>query len=106
MLAKLDSIEILDSSTKAPASATALVGEMEILIPMAGLIDKDAELARLQKAADKLEKDVARTEGKLNNQNFVGKAPAEVIDKEKAKLADAKMQLAKIQEQRVAIENL
>jgi valyl-tRNA synthetase len=106
MLAKLESIEVLSDTDKAPASATASVGEMEILIPMAGLIDKDAELARLQKAADKLEKDVARTEGKLNNQNFVGKAPAQVIDKEKAKLAEAKMQLDKISEQRAAIENM
>ncbi|WP_371194887.1 valine--tRNA ligase [Glaciecola sp. SC05] len=105
-LAKLESIDVLDASAQAPASATALVGEMEILIPMAGLIDKAAELARLNKAADKLEKDVARTEGKLNNQNFVGKAPVEVIDKEKAKLADAKMQLDKIKEQRIAIEKM
>jgi valyl-tRNA synthetase len=105
-LAKLDSIDILDESEQPPACATALVGEMEILIPMAGLIDKDAELARLQKAADRLEKEVARTQGKLGNENFVSKAPEHVIDKEQAKLADAQMQLAKINEQRIAIEKM
>ncbi|MFW8592176.1 valine--tRNA ligase [Glaciecola sp. 2405UD65-10] len=101
-LAKLSSItELLGE--EAPACATALVGEMEIMIPMAGLIDKDAELARLSKAADKLNQDLKRTEGKLNNESFVSKAPAAVIDKEKAKMADAKMQLAKIEEQAAAI---
>jgi valyl-tRNA synthetase len=106
MLAKLESINLLELGDQAPPSATALVGEMEIMIPMAGLIDKEAELARLQKAADKLAAEVARTQGKLSNQNFVGKAPAQVIDKEKAKLADAEMQLKKIQEQQAAIAEL
>jgi valyl-tRNA synthetase len=103
LLAKLESIEILPTGSKAPPSATALVGEMEIMIPMAGLIDKDAELARLAKAADKLSADAKRTEGKLSNENFVSKAPAAVIEKEKAKLADAQMQLSKIKEQIEAI---
>ena len=106
LLAKLESVSVLSKDEKAPACATALVGEMEIMIPMAGLIDKDAELARLNKAADKLGQDVKRTEGKLGNENFVGKAPAAVIDKEKAKLADAKMQLAKIHEQMETIKAL
>ncbi|MFT6270382.1 MAG: valyl-tRNA synthetase [Alphaproteobacteria bacterium] len=106
LLAKLESIEILAPGDTPPASATALVGEMEIMIPMAGLIDKDAELARLSKSADKLEGEVKRTQGKLSNENFVSKAPAAVIDKEKAKLADAQMQLNKIQEQVEAINAL
>ena len=104
-LAKLESITPLKGE-QAPACATALVGEMEIMIPMAGLIDKDAELARLSKAADKLDQEVKRTQGKLGNENFVSKAPPAVIDKEKAKLADAQMQLAKIQEQVEAIRAL
>lgn len=106
ILAKLDGIKLLDSSETAPASATALVGEMEILIPMAGLIDKAAELARLAKTSEKLAKDVERTQAKLSNQNFVGRAPEAVIEKEKMKLADAQMQLEKIQEQQRTIENL
>ena len=105
-LAKLESMTLLGSDEKAPASATALVGEMEILIPMAGLIDKEAELARLNKAAEKLQKDVVRTSGKLSNENFVSKAPAAVIEKEREKLADMQMQLDKISEQKATIEAL
>jgi valyl-tRNA synthetase len=78
-IAKLENIEMLDSDQPAPACATALVGEMEILIPMAGLIDKEAELARLARALEKLEKDFTRTQGKLANEKFVTKAPQAVI---------------------------
>jgi valyl-tRNA synthetase len=105
-LAKLDSVTILKDDEQAPASATALVGEMEILIPMAGLIDTSAELARIGKALDKVEKDFARTQGKLSNQNFVSKAPAAVIEKEQAKLDDFKVQIEKLLEQKTTIENL
>jgi valyl-tRNA synthetase len=103
-LAKLGSVTYLLVGEKAPASATALVGEMEILIPMAGLIDKEAELARLNKAAEKIEREAQRTKGKLSNDSFVSKAPAAVIDKERAKLADMEMQLGKIQAQKAEIE--
>ena len=105
-LAKLESVKVLESGVEAPASATAIVGEMEILIPMAGLIDKDAELARLAKAIDKMSKDLARTEGKLSNEKFVSKAPEDVIAKERAKLADMQSQLAKLQEQQKTISEL
>lgn len=105
-LAKLDSFTILQEGESAPASATALVGKMEILIPMAGLIDKDAELARIGKALEKISKDFARTEGKLANDNFVSKAPAQVIEKEKAKLDDFRIQMEKLTEQKHTIENL
>ena len=106
LLAKLESVEVLAPDATTPACATALVGEMEIMIPMAGLIDKEAELARLSKAAEKLQGDMKRTQGKLGNESFVSKAPAAVIDKEKAKLADGQMQLKKIQEQVDAINAL
>ncbi|MFT5276780.1 MAG: valyl-tRNA synthetase, partial [Granulosicoccus sp.] len=103
-LAKLESVTHLAGGEKAPASATALVGEMEILIPMAGLIDKEAELARLNKAAEKIEKDAQRTKGKLSNESFVSKAPEAVIEKERAKLVDMEMQLSKISAQKAEIE--
>lgn len=105
-IAKLESIDMLAQDEQAPASATALVGEMEILIPMAGLIDKDAELARIARALDKLEKDFARTQGKLANEKFVSNAPAAVIEKEQAKLADFTMQMGKLATQRTSIEAL
>lgn len=105
-LSKLESVTILAAGEAAPASATALVGEMEILIPMAGLIDKDAELARLTKAIDKVEKDVARTQGKLSNEKFVSNAPEDVIAKERAKLEDNQKQLNKLKEQYETISAL
>jgi valyl-tRNA synthetase len=71
---------------------------------MAGLIDKDAEIARLNKAMDKLNQDAERTRGKLNNERFVSKAPAAVIDKEKAKLKEAESALEKLMAQKADIE--
>ncbi len=62
---------------------------MKLLIPMAGLIDKEAELKRLDKEIERLSGDVTRTEGKLANPAFVDKAPAAVVDKERVKLAES-----------------
>ncbi|MCP4944648.1 MAG: hypothetical protein GY924_22070 [Planctomycetaceae bacterium] len=98
-LARLESITWLDVDSQAPESATSLVGEMQLLIPLAGLIDKQAELARLQKTIQKLEQEVARIMAKLANENFVSRAPAEVVDKEKTKLADAESALASLRAQ-------
>ena len=105
-LARLESITVLKEGEEAPASAAAVVGEMEILIPMAGLIDKEAELARIAKAMGKLEQDVARFKGKLTNEKFVSNAPQAVIEKEKAKLADSESQLAKLKAQHETIAAL
>nr|WP_256836277.1 valine--tRNA ligase [Pseudomonas oleovorans] len=105
-LAKLESVRVLAAGEEAPMSATTLVGEMEVLVPMAGLIDKDAELARLDKEIGRLEGEVQRVGGKLSNQGFVAKAPAEVLDKERAKLAEAEQALAKMVEQRGKIAAL
>ncbi|MBB1521325.1 valine--tRNA ligase [Aquipseudomonas guryensis] len=105
-LAKLESVRVLAAGEEAPMSATALVGEMQVLVPMAGLIDKDAELARLDKEIQRLSGEVQRVGGKLSNEGFVAKAPAEVLDKERAKLAEAEQALAKLVEQREKIANL
>ncbi|GAB3012808.1 valine--tRNA ligase [Bowmanella dokdonensis] len=105
-LARLEEITVLAAGDKGPASASAIVGEMEVLIPMAGLIDKDAELARISKALEKLQGDMARTQGKLSNESFVSKAPEAVIDKEKAKLAEFQTQVDKLMEQKQTIESL
>ncbi|MCG7531400.1 valine--tRNA ligase [Psychrobium sp. MM17-31] len=105
-LAKIESFDVLADDAEAPASATALVGAMEILIPMAGLIDKDAELTRINKALEKIQKDLDRTSGKLNNERFVSKAPADVIAKEREKLAEMEATVAKLKEQQATIEAL
>jgi valyl-tRNA synthetase len=100
-LANLESIIQLEG--KAPASATALVGKMEILIPLEGLIDKDAEIKRLDKEIAKLEKTIKQSAGKLSNENYTAKAPAEVVEKERTKLAEMEQALSQLQEQRTAL---
>ncbi|TDR51467.1 valyl-tRNA synthetase [Halomonas ventosae] len=87
-LAKLERAEWLDAPEQAPLSATQLVGEMEVLVPMADLIDKEAELARLAKEIDKQDKLIGGIEKKLSNESFVAKAPEAVVEKERGKLAD------------------
>ncbi len=105
-LARLEAITWLDNSATPPESATALVGEMKILIPMQGLIDKDAEIQRLEKELDKTTKDADRVRGKLANDNFTSKAPAEVIEKEKLKLADIELRLNGLTEQLQKINSI
>lgn len=105
-LASLETITVLAKGEEAPMSATGLVGDMEILVPMAGLIDKDAECARLQKEIDKLDKEVAKINGKLGNASFVDKAPAAVVEKEKTRLVDFEGQLVKLKEQHGKIAEL
>jgi len=102
-LAKLDTITWLAEGDTSPVAATSLVGTMEILVPMAGLIDQEAELKRLEKEIEKLDKDLARIQGKLSNAAFVDKAPADVVAKERAKQTglEESLQQLKQQEQRI-----
>ncbi|WP_438958331.1 valine--tRNA ligase [Porticoccus sp.] len=105
-LANLESITWLEPGEEAPMSATALVGSMEILVPMAGLIDKDAELARLNKEIDKLQRELEKVQNKLGNENFVSKAPAEVVAKERERMADMEATLGKLSQQCTTIKAL
>jgi valyl-tRNA synthetase len=98
-LGRLESITWLNNDDSTPESAIALVGEMKILIPMAGLIDNTAELARLEKEIQKIKNDLPRVEGKLGNPTFVDKAPPEVINKEKTRLADLYTMLNNLEQQ-------
>ena len=103
-LAKLDDISWLSPDDAVPAAATALAGELEILVPMAGLIDKDAEISRLNKEIGKLESDLARLQGKLGNAAFIDKAPAAVVAKEQEKLQAQQQALETLQEQMQRIQ--
>ena len=105
-MAKLDTITQLAADEEAPTSSKQLIGDTELLLPMAGLIDKDAELARLQKELGKVTGEIKRLEGKLNNAGFVAKAPADVVEKEQEKLADYQATLVKLQQQQEQIANL
>ncbi len=105
-LGRIESIIILAENETAPESATSLVGTMKILIPMAGLIDKESEISRLNKELQKIEKDLPRIEGKLKNPNFIDKAPETVILKEKDKLTALKTAQINLKEQLIKIESL
>jgi valyl-tRNA synthetase len=98
-LARPDSIDWLEPDAEAPESATALVGEMTILIPLSGLIDKEAEQARLEKEIGKLRGNLDKGEAKLDNANFIERAPAEVVDKERQRVADMRAALAQLEAQ-------
>ncbi|HHS99647.1 MAG TPA: valine--tRNA ligase, partial [Thiomicrospira sp.] len=104
--AKLENITVLEDETNAPESAVALVGEMKVLIPMAGLIDKDAELARLAKEMTKLQGEIKRLSGKLNNAGFVAKAPEAVVANERKKLSDYETALNNLEGQHEKIQQL
>ena len=105
-LAKLESIQWLEEAQQAPMSATSLVGDMELLVPMSDLIDKEAEAARLNKEIDKQSKDLGRISGKLNNPKFVDKAPESVVEKERKKLNELQSTVHKLQEQLAKIMSL
>ena len=105
-MAKLDNVQVLAANETAPLAVAKLVGNAELLVPMAGFINKEAELARLTKEIEKYQNEVKRIESKLSNEAFVAKAPEAVIAKEREKQAEYQSGLEKIREQYKAIEAL
>lgn len=99
-LAKVASITIAKSGEEQPPTLSALAGTIEVMVPMAGVIDVDKELARLDKELDRLTAERGRLAGKLSNDNFVARAPADVVDKERAKLADIETSISSITTQK------
>lgn len=95
-LAKVESITFLGDSEQPPLSSSSVVGHVSVFVPMKGLIDPKAELGRLQKDLDKVQKQHDQIANKLSNEGFVAKAPAAVVEGEKVKLAEFADQLAKI----------
>ena len=105
-LAKLTDIQWLDNDVTPPASATAVVNDLELHIPMADLIDKDAELQRLSKELQKIEKQLQASQAKLANENYTAKAPADVVAQERQRVADMESLLKKLKEQQQRIQAL
>ena len=99
----LDKIIWLDCNEDVPASITVLIGEMEILVPMAGLIDKDEEIKRLNKELAKIKDELLRTKGKLANKSFTSKAPQKIVDIEKNRLNELEKAHIKILQQKEKI---
>jgi valyl-tRNA synthetase len=102
-LARLDTITWLNNEDEAPESAIALVGDMKILIPLAGLIDKQAELKRLNKEMEKLKKELAKCTGKLENPKFTDRAPAAIVEKERQRVAKMNSSLQQLEQQEAKI---
>lgn len=95
-LAKVESITFLADGEQPPLSSSSVVGHVSVFVPMKGLIDPKAELGRLQKDLDKVQKQHDQIANKLSNEGFVAKAPAAVVEGERAKLAEFADQLEKI----------
>jgi valyl-tRNA synthetase len=105
-LARLDSIVILTPGTEPPPSATALLGRMKILVPMAGLIDIDAERRRLNKNRSRTIAGLDKTEGKLSNEKFRANAPDDVIAKEQAKMEALRQEITEFDAQLARLDQL
>ncbi len=87
-LAHTEAPRWIDRGATEPASAAAVVGSLRILLPLAGLIDLDAERARLAREIARVEGEIRKCEGKLGNANFLAHAPAEVVAQEHQRIAD------------------
>ncbi len=98
-LARIEHITWLDNTATPPEAAIALVGDTKILIPLAGLIDKQAELDRLTREIEKLQGMLSRSENKLGNPGFAERAPADVVAKEQQRVDEMRSSLQQLNEQ-------
>jgi valyl-tRNA synthetase len=105
-LARIESIEILEEEAEAPPAATALLGSTKLLVPMAGLIDVEAERSRLRKQQDKLAVERGRAAQKLQNESFVDRAPADVVAKERQRLKELEGALSELNERLQKLDTL
>ena len=103
---RIESVTWLEEGDTVPESATALLGNMKLFIPLSGLIDKKAELVRLFKEWDKKVCELDRCEKKLSNACFVDKAPAAVVEKEQARAAELRNAINNLEEQQQRIRSL
>ena len=98
-LARIESIDWIDDDERVPGAATALLGEMRILIPLAGLVDAGREIDRLEKQIGKIARDLEQTGKKLGNERFVANAPAEVVARERSRAAELAQSRAQLEQQ-------
>jgi len=105
-LARVDDVQVLADKDTAPESAIALVGDMKLLVPLAGLIDKAAEQARLTKEIEKKSKELGGIEAKLGNSSFVDKAPAHLVEQSRARKDELQTTINQLQQQLQQIQAL
>jgi valyl-tRNA synthetase len=105
-MAKVERVEWLGDGDEPPPAAMQLVGDLKLMVPLAGLIDVAAERSRLDKEIAKRRQELGRIEGKLANAGFVAKAPADVVAKERERAADMQTAIDTLSAQRTALEAL
>jgi valyl-tRNA synthetase len=103
---RVESVDILADGAEPPASATALLGDMRLLVPMKGLIDVDAERARLMKQHDKVTIELKKSTGKLGNDKFVNNAPPEVVTQERERVQEFERTIEQLNEQLGKLDEL
>ena len=103
---RVESVEILTTGVEPPASATALLGDMRLLVPMKGLIDVDAERARLMKQHDKVTLELKKSTGKLGNDKFVNNAPSDVVTQERERVQEFERTIEQLNEQLGKLDDL
>jgi len=105
-IGRVESVTMLGDGDEPPASATALLDELRLLVPMKGIIDVDAERQRLGKQRDKVDAELKRARGKLGNPKFVNNAPADVVTQERQREAEFERQIAQLSEQLARLNEL
>ena len=96
-LAWVSQMQLLAADEAAQGKTVSAVSEAaELFIPLGDLVDADKEIARLGKERDSVQRDIERGEAKLGNPGFLSKAPAQLVEQEKAKLGVARDKLAKL----------
>ena len=105
-MVRAKNITVAASGSVPDDAGHTMVQDIELVVPLSGLIDVAAELEKLDREQAKLDKELQRVRGKLGNEKFLGNAPAEVVAKEKEKLVELEAHLAKNQESVTRLQNL
>lgn len=105
-MTRLSSLTIRQEADKPADAATYIYNDIEIFVPLKGLVDVDSELAKLKRERNKVEAKLAQVNGKLSNKKFLANAPEEVVAKEQEKKAGLDAKMAKIVEAEERLKNL
>ena len=97
-LAKIDNVEFKSADDADKQSASIVVGNSKIIVPLKGVIDIEEEISRQNKKLQKLENEMKSLEGRINNPKFVSSAPKDVVEATKTRIAEIKLSEAKINE--------
>lgn len=106
LLARTESLTWVEGGVTTPESAMELVGKTKILVPLGSLIDKKAELERLKKEIEKYQKELDKAQAKLSNQDFVARAPVQVVEQEKTRVQQFEQALQKLRAQQAQVQAL